>query len=104
MKTYFAHIAKDGKKQSVDDHIQGCAKLCEFFASAFGAQQFGRLAGITHDIGKFSEGFQRRLDGGPKVDHSSAGALECVAAGRMLTGMCVAGHHGGLPDLLDAAD
>ena len=98
MDVYYAHIADDGRKQSVDAHLQGSAELCALFASAFNAAEYGWLAGMMHDIGKYSDGFRKRLAGGPRVDHSSAGALECVAAGEMLTGMCVAGHHGGLPD------
>ena len=62
------------------------------------------LAAWLHDIGKFSKEFQHRiLDGGPKVDHSTAGAYEAFSAGRgagvaSLLAYCIAGHHGGLPD------
>lgn len=98
MKEYYSHKADDGRLQTVDEHLRGCAKLCADFASAFGAEKHGRLAGMMHDIGKYSEGFQKRLNGGPKVDHSTAGALECALADHIAEGICVAGHHGGLPD------
>ncbi len=96
-KDYLAHISEE-RVQTVSEHLNGTAKLCSEFASAFGAEQYGLLAGMAHDIGKYSDAFQRRLSGGPKVDHSSAGALECAAVGQELVGLCVAGHHGGLPD------
>jgi CRISPR-associated endonuclease/helicase Cas3 len=35
------------------------------------------VAGILHDIGKYSDKFQRRLEGlNIRVDHSTAGAIE----------------------------
>ncbi|MBR6052448.1 MAG: CRISPR-associated helicase Cas3' [Clostridia bacterium] len=98
MSTFYAHKASDGRVQTVEEHLSGTASLAAEFAESFGAGEYGFLAGMAHDIGKYSEGFQRRLDGGPKVDHSSAGALECAAIGRDEVGMCVAGHHAGLPN------
>lgn len=97
MAMFYAHI--DGeRKQTVEEHLDGTAIIASAFASAFKSSQYGYLAGIAHDIGKYSEGFQRRLFGGSKVDHSSAGALECARIGQELVGMCVAGHHAGLQD------
>ena len=95
---YYAHIRKDGTKQAVEEHLNGTAERCAFFAAAFGEEARGRLLGYAHDIGKCSIEFQKRLLGGPKVDHATAGALECAKAGEDLAGCCVVGHHGGLPD------
>ena len=95
---YFAHISPDNRKQSVDDHLLESAELAKMFAKAFNSEEFGYLAGMAHDIGKYSDAFQKRLFGGPKVDHSSAGALECAMIGQTFVGACVAGHHAGLPD------
>ena len=97
-KKYLAHISPDGREQTVDDHLLGTAKLSEMFATAFRAGEYGYLAGIAHDIGKYSDGFQSRLAGGPKVDHSSSGAVECSAISQEIVAMCIAGHHGGLQD------
>ena len=96
--TYLAHLAKDGRSQTVLDHLNGTASLCSAFAAAFGAEEQGRLAGMAHDIGKYSPAFQHRLHGGPKVDHASAGAFECLKARQPLAAFAVSGHHGGLPD------
>lgn len=100
MNRYLAHISEDGtREQSVLDHLQGTARLAAQFASAFDAEQLGRLSGMAHDIGKYSDAFQRRLHGGAaRVDHATAGAFECEKQGQRLAGYAVAGHHGGLPD------
>lgn len=95
---YLAHIAEDGREQTVLSHLQGTAALCAAFAKEFGAEKLGLLVGMAHDIGKYSHAFQRRLQGGPKVDHATAGAYECARAGQTAAAFCVVGHHGGLPD------
>ena len=97
---YVAHKTDDGRFQSVKDHLEGTAALCASFASRFGAEDAGRLCGLAHDVGKYSVGFQNRIlhDGG-KVDHASAGAIECWRLRRAYAAMCVMGHHGGLMDL-----
>ena len=95
---YLAHVAEDGREQTVLAHLEGTAALCAAFAAGFGAEEQGRLAGLTHDLGKYSDAFQIRLRGGPKVDHATAGAFECMKLGQPLAAFAVAGHHGGLPD------
>lgn len=95
---YLAHKSEDNRSQTVLEHLNGTADLCARFAAAFGAEDQGRLAGLTHDIGKYSDAFQRRLNNGPKVDHSTAGAFECCKAKQLLAAFVVAGHHSGLPD------
>jgi CRISPR-associated endonuclease/helicase Cas3 len=82
------------------------------FADAFGAGQWGRLLGLWHDLGKYSEAFQDYLCASAgvddvhhsevvgRVDHSTAGAKHAARfgfAGRLLA-YCIAGHHAGLPD------
>lgn len=95
---FYAHIREDGKKQTVEEHLQGTAELCSLFASRFSEEARGRLLGMAHDIGKTSHEFQKRLENGPKVDHATAGALECARRNEMFAACCIAGHHGGLPD------
>ena len=97
---YIAHKTEDGRLQSVKDHLEGTAALCASFASRFGAEEVGRLCGLAHDIGKYSDGFQNRiLNEGKKVDHASAGAIECCGIRHLCAAMCVMGHHGGLMNL-----
>ena len=98
-KRYLAHRAEDGREQSVLEHLRRTAAMSSKFAAAFGAGPQGELAGLAHDIGKYSEAFQRRLEGSAdRVDHSTAGAVECVKLGQVTAAFAVAGHHGGLPD------
>ena len=98
MEKYLAHISADGREQTVLAHLEGTAERCAAFAAKFGAEEQGRLAGMSHDIGKYSDAFQKRLRGGPKVDHATAGAFECMKLGQPLAAFAVAGHHGGLPN------
>lgn len=101
---YYAHIREDGASQTVEDHLSGTAMGSRQFAAAFDQARRGALLGMAHDIGKNSPGFQRRLNGGPKVDHATAGAVECMKIGETLAGCCVAGHHGGLPNFGNQTD
>lgn len=96
---YLAHIAEDGRIETVKQHLTETAQLAARFASAFDGAEQGFLAGYAHDIGKYSAAFQKRLHGDPRpVDHSTAGAVECVKRHQAFAALAVAGHHGGLPD------
>lgn len=95
---WLAHKTEDDREQTVLEHLTGTAGLCAGFASVFGAEEQGELAGLAHDIGKYSDAFQRRLSGGPKVDHATAGAVECQKLHQPYAAFAVAGHHSGLPD------
>ena len=97
--SYLAHISANGQAQSVLEHLRGTASLAEDFARPFGAEKQARLVGLAHDIGKYSDAFQKRLHGAPiQVDHSTAGAVECWQRRKLFAAFAVAGHHGGLPD------
>ena len=97
---YYAHVSEDGfRRQTVAEHLTGTAALCRAFAGVFGAEAEGELMGLAHDIGKCTDGFQKRLlEGGPIVDHATAGAVACARLLRTGAAACVAGHHSGLPD------
>ena len=102
---WFAH-SREGQGQemwqTLEAHLRGVSKQAREFAARFGAGEWGALAGLLHDVGKYTQAFQRRLAGaGNRVDHSSAGARLAVdrfkGPGRLLA-YCIAGHHAGLPD------
>ncbi len=96
---FFAHISEDKERtQTVKEHLLGTAALAEVFAQPFGGCEQARLAGDLHDIGKYSREFQHRLEGGPKVDHSTAGGKEAFQLRQLEAAFAVMGHHGGLPD------
>jgi len=112
---FFAHSLKGAPKknwQLLEDHLRNVAARAASFAEPFGGKEWAYLAGILHDIGKYSEEFQDMLarvanedanddlQKGP--DHSSAGAQEInkrmpEGIGRILA-YCIAGHHSGLLD------
>ena len=96
---FLAHISEDRERmQTVKEHLQGTAALAEVFAQPFGGGEQAKLAGKLHDIGKYSREFQHRLEGGPKVDHSTAGGKEAFQLRQLEAAFAVMGHHGGLPD------
>ncbi len=87
-------------------HLQDSATRSAAFAARFGVADIGHVAALLHDVGKYSRAFQAYLRGGARVEHSTAGAK--IAAerwrgpvGRLLA-FCIAGHHGGLANALEA--
>ena len=86
--------------ESVHTHLCEVSDMAAEFARVFGAESWGRLAGLAHDLGKYSDAFQDRiLRNGHSVDHSTAGALTLLQqCHNDYLAYCVAGHHGGLPN------
>lgn len=107
METYYAaHIREsDGKEQSVAEHCKNVSEMAAEFAGKFGNAEIARQIGLFHDIGKYTEFFQRRIHGeNIRVDHSTAGAVELAKLGNGYGAFCIAGHHAGLPNLGGRAD
>lgn len=125
--TFYAHTKtrSDGSPadpcewEPLERHLQEVAELAGRFAEAFGAGEWARLAGLWHDLGKYSVEFQAYLkavtteahleekSSGGKVDHSTAGAQHADKAvpvmGRLLAYL-IAGHHAGLPDGMSSTE
>src|SRR6266508_4016718 len=107
---FFAHSATIEDRsdwQTLPDHLIAVAALASKNGAKFGAQKAAALAGLLHDLGKYSAAFQRRLGGsGETVDHSTAGAQEVLRLATSgvdrgmaeLVAYAIAGHHAGLPD------
>lgn len=93
--------------QGLADHLHNVARLAEDFGKPLGIAKAARIAGLFHDLGKYTKEFQRRLRGANiRVDHSTAGAalLPMLTSGRdrdiaKLIAYGIAGHHAGLPDM-----
>ncbi len=49
-----------GVPEPLRDHLRRVAELAERFATAFGAEEQSRAAGLLHDLGKYAGQFQRR--------------------------------------------
>ncbi len=123
---YFAH-----KGQSVRCHLAAVGNLCRDLSTKVGVPELGELLGLLHDFGKYSEQFQAYIKSATgiynpdldddyvdtkvvrgTIDHSTAGAqwlwqLSCNygEAGKLIgqiLALCLASHHGGLIDSLDA--
>ena len=100
--------------QELVNHLEGTAQLAHSFAAKFQNEEWGRLLGFWHDLGKYSNEFQDyiKINSGyeeddqkkPKTDHTSAGA---IFAKEIYTNLfwqpiayCIAGHHAGLHNWL----
>lgn len=101
--TYFAHSTSREDKsdwQGLAEHLRAVAALSGEGAAAFGASGLAEVAGLLHDLGKYTDDFQRRIAGDAiRVDHATRGAM--VAVERfgpigMLLAYGIAGHHAGL--------
>jgi CRISPR-associated endonuclease/helicase Cas3 len=114
-KQYFAHAldgAPESKWQKLEDHLHNVADRAATFAKPFNAYAWGYLAGLWHDVGKYSAAFQKYLkstsnadphlaDFAVRTDHSTAGAKFSVGKidiiGHLLA-YPISGHHSGLLD------
>ena len=97
---FYAHRREDGELQPLLEHLQETARRSGKFGEPFGAEKLAYLTGLAHDLGKYSQEFQKRLlKNGPVIDHSTAGARELNALyHNPIVAYPIAGHHGGLPD------
>ena len=60
-KTFYAHSKKGEppeKWQRLEEHLENVAEMARGFAQEFGAGEWGYLAGLWHDLGKYHDGFQ----------------------------------------------
>jgi len=113
---YIGHIKKNSEgifeTQDLVDHLKGTAVLAEKFSNEFNNSNWGRLLGLWHDLGKYSNEFQAYIrknsgyeDGERlgKTDHTSAAA---ILAKENYPGLwppiayCIAGHHAGLHNFI----
>lgn len=100
---FYAHSGARSDRsdwQRLDEHLASVGKLAGEFSAVFGAEAMSRASGLLHDLGKYTEQFQRRLSGDSgRVDHSTWGARVAMErygqAGKLLA-YGIAGHHAGL--------
>ncbi len=108
---FYAHstsIPDKSNWQTLESHLRMVGYMAAKQASRFGAPEWGRTAGLLHDIGKYTFPFQRRLEGSPeRVDHSTAGAhiaIEKYPQLGHLLAYLIAGHHAGLANGRDSGE
>ena len=124
---FLAHIQsnKPSNKQYLCDHLQETGSHSGLLASKFGLEKLGRLIGLLHDFGKYSQTFQTYIKSAEglidqdsddyidpkknkgKIDHSTAGAQYAWQHLRgenqqvaKVAALCIASHHSGLIDVL----
>jgi len=115
--TFYAHTRKDQPEsewQTLLDHLTNTSTLAAQLGMDAGISELAQTAALLHDLGKYSQAFQRRLKGASiRVDHSTAGAQEIrnlFNKNQMqqwlstLLAYCIAGHHAGLPDYGSVTD
>lgn len=105
---YWAHSPNESEKpHALKDHLKAVADLAAEFASVWGGEDRARAAGLLHDLGKYRAEFQRYLRSvaqgrrAERVRHSQYGAYRAQELQATDVSLCIAGHHGGLPDLVD---
>lgn len=126
-----AHWRKsDQTPQDLDVHLSNVGSMAGAAASKIQLSLAGELIGLLHDLGKYSQEFQSYIKSAEglinpdeddyvnakerkgKVDHSTAGAqyvwhklYKGSGLGEMMAqvfALCIASHHSGLIDCLDA--
>ena len=114
LSRYYAHSAEgvtDSEWQLLSDHLISVGQKAAQKAGHFGATELAEIAGLLHDLGKYTVEFQQRLRGSTiKVDHSTHGALIALQHFKhnpligTLLAYSIAGHHAGLADTRETSD
>jgi CRISPR-associated endonuclease/helicase Cas3 len=113
---FFAHSTNTTDKsdwQLLEEHLSEVAQLSSKFTKAFGAENCGWLAGLLHDLGKYTKAFQEYLERRQRgeaarrgeVIHALQGAryAEKTINDLVITDIIanvIASHHGGLFDTI----
>jgi len=94
-------MARQG--EALTDHLRNVADRAEKFAEAFSAAEYGRAAGLLHDLGKTDDAFQTRIATNDTSDtnkkpHSHHGAARALNRDHWPIAFAINGHHAGLHD------
>ena len=99
-KKYIAHSANSrGITQTMREHSLGVSKLMREFALSESFADLYEFCGLIHDMGKYSDSFQKYIRGqGSRIRHSIYGAILAKDTSLIEIMFPVYGHHAGLPD------
>jgi CRISPR-associated endonuclease/helicase Cas3 len=112
---FYARKSTDEKRfQIVSDHLTGVALLAESFGRKFGFANTAKLAALYHDAGKLSAAFSDYLllgkgqrgeiihskQGAKFIYESGNGSSRAIQTAALIAALAVAGHHGGLSDVI----
>lgn len=128
MEVMLAHVrVEDGQKQLLATHLKECGELAAAWGKPYGLEKVCYLAGLLHDLGKYSDAFQIYLEKAVvdpssvqrgSVDHSTAGGkllydyFQEDSSNQLkqllseLVGNAIISHHsgGGLQDFIQPED
>ncbi|CAN5792019.1 CRISPR-associated helicase/endonuclease Cas3 [soil metagenome] len=112
--TYYAHTAKDADGnpvgveawQPLSTHLLNVARLAREFARPLRLEAEAEIAGLLHDLGKYSRRFQARLHDNSirGINHWSAGASVAFQHRALEAAFAIEGHHTGMPAFLNNDD
>ncbi len=99
--SFYAHSENAvGQCHALSEHLQCVARLASDASGAASWRAEAELAGLMHDLGKYGDLFQRRLEGKESgLDHWSAGAVLAAtdpALRAAAAALAIEGHHIGL--------
>ncbi len=97
--TYWAHSENDfSVRHQLAMHLDSVARIAGAHASDAAWRHEAELAGKLHDLGKYGDLFQKRLDGTESgLDHWSTGAYAALMHFRSVaSALAIEGHHIGL--------
>lgn len=88
---YIAHTTKDGRVQSVSEHSHNVRLLCETYGEKLELKHAVGLAGLLHDMGKYSNRFQKYLGQIMRTGESEYinGGDHAVVGGKLLAEYCI---------------
>lgn len=109
---YYAHTAqgangrpdKDRSRwQPVREHLSNVARIARRLADPLGLADKAELAGLLHDLGKYSKRFQERLNDNSihGINHWSVGASVAFEMRVLEAAFAIEGHHTGIPAYLE---
>ena len=99
MGNFFAHSKNSANQQHfLIDHLESVGKIVDCFTKGLFWNEEAVLSGQLHDLGKYGDLFQLRLQGkAHSIDHWSAGAwLSIVEHRAIAAALAIEGHHIGL--------
>ena len=86
---YMAHVRKgaDGVwyEHLLNDHLQKVSRLAGGFAHTFGASEWAELAGLWHDLGKYSMSFTAPTGAGGHWTPSSWSSSDAASSTKTYT-------------------
>ena len=104
---YIARRNKLGQEQLLRQHLISVARISSELLADWKVPpaRLGQLAGLLHDLGKYSSDFQAKIRGQEelRIHHSHPGAEIAAAIKQRELQLAILAHHGGLRDASSAS-